>query len=69
MALRQLRYNDDEILRKKSREVDDKIRMILNENGEEVILTGEGEMAKCFCHEIDHLDGIVFIDKVIKWLS
>lgn len=41
----------------------------LNENGEEIILTGIGEMAKCFCHEIDHLDGILFIDKVTKWLK
>lgn len=41
----------------------------LNENGEEIILTGRGEMAKCFCHEIDHLDGILFIDKVTKWLN
>ena len=41
----------------------------LNEDGEEIILTGRGEMAKCFCHEIDHLDGILFIDKVTKWLK
>ena len=41
----------------------------LNENGEEIILTGRGEMAKCFCHEIDHLVGILFIDKVTKWLK
>ena len=41
----------------------------LNENGEEIILTGRGEMAKCFCHEIDHLDGILFIDKVTKWFK
>ena len=41
----------------------------LNENGKEIVLTGRGEMAKCFCHEIDHLDGILFIDKVTKWLS
>ncbi len=41
----------------------------LNENGEEIILTGKGEMAKCFCHEIDHLDGILFIDKVTKWIN
>ncbi|MEG1255038.1 peptide deformylase [Clostridium sp.] len=41
----------------------------LDENGKEVVLTGEGEMAKCFCHEIDHLDGIVFVDKVIKWIN
>lgn len=38
----------------------------LNEYGEKVILTGEGDLAKCFCHELDHLDGIVFIDKIIE---
>ena len=41
----------------------------LNENGEEIILTGRGEMGKCFCHEIDQVDGILFIDKVTKWLK
>lgn len=40
----------------------------LDENGEEMILTGEGEMAKCFCHEIGHLDGEVFLDKIIEFL-
>lgn len=150
MAIRKLRYNDDNILRKKCREVpvvDDKIRELLddmmdtlhdfphgaalaanqvgilkrlivvdygeyvlrlvnpeiieslgtqeciegclsfpnragkiirpqkvivqalNEKGEEVVLTGEGVMAKCFCHEIDHLDGLVFLDKVTQFLD
>ena len=41
----------------------------LDENGKEITLTGRGEMAKCFCHEIDHLNGILFSDKVIKWLK
>lgn len=149
MALRNLRYEDDEILRKKSREVpevNDKIRQLLDdmadtmyalgngaglaacqvgilkrlvvidmgdghlmklvnpriigssgvqeclegclsfpdrfgktvrpqkvivqaldENGDEQILTGEGELAKCFCHEIDHLNGIVLPDRVTEW--
>ncbi len=40
----------------------------LNENGEAVTLTGTDDMAKCFCHEIDHLDGICFVDKVFEWL-
>lgn len=40
----------------------------LNEKGEKVIFQGEGELAKCLCHEIDHLDGILFIDKVIEFL-
>ena len=25
--------------------------------------------ARCFCHEIDHLDGIIYTDKVIKKLT
>lgn len=41
----------------------------LNEYGEELILSGEGEMAKCFCHEIGHLDGEVFIDKVVEFVE
>lgn len=38
----------------------------LNEEGKEVISVGEGLLARAMCHEIDHLDGILFIDKVIK---
>lgn len=38
----------------------------LDENNETVRLTVKGEMAKCLCHEIDHLDGIVFTDKRLK---
>ena len=38
----------------------------LNEKGEEYTLTGEGLLARALCHEIDHLDGILFIDKVIE---
>ncbi len=41
----------------------------LNEKGEEFFITGEGDMAKCLCHEIDHLDGILFIDKVTEFLE
>lgn len=40
----------------------------LDENGVQIILTGEGEMAKCFCHELEHLDGVVFIDKAIEFI-
>ncbi|MBU4438624.1 MAG: peptide deformylase [Acetobacterium sp.] len=40
-----------------------------NENGEEIIITGEDDLAKCFCHELDHLEGEVFIDKVIAFLD
>ncbi len=38
----------------------------LNEMGEEVIITGEDDLAKALCHEIDHLDGILFIDKAYE---
>ena len=149
MALRQIRFFDDEILRKKSRlveVVDDKIRLILNdmadtmynskggglaspqvgilkrlivvdmgqglmklvnpkiiksegiqevvegclsipnrlgklkrpakvtvqalnENGEEIIVTGTGDLAKCFCHEIDHLEGILFTDLITEYIK
>ena len=33
-------------------------------NGEKV--TGEGLLARALCHEIDHLDGIVYVDKMIE---
>ena len=39
-----------------------------NEKGEALTITGTDDMAKCLCHEIDHLDGICFTDKVVEWL-
>lgn len=30
---------------------------------------GTGLKARCFCHEIDHLDGIIYTDKVTKKLT
>lgn len=41
----------------------------INEDGEEVILEGEGLLAKAICHEIDHLDGILYTDKVIEYVD
>lgn len=41
----------------------------LNENGEEFFTEGEGDIAKLLCHEIDHLDGILFIDKVTEFID
>ena len=35
----------------------------LNEKGEEYILEGEGLLARCICHECDHLDGVLYADK------
>ncbi len=34
-------------------------------NGQWCVYKGSELKARCFCHEIDHLDGILFIDKVI----
>ena len=35
-------------------------------NGEEFTMTGDGLLARAFCHETDHLDGVLFIDKMKK---
>jgi len=37
-----------------------------NREGKEVKLSGEGVLARAFSHEIDHLDGILFIDKMVE---
>jgi peptide deformylase len=38
----------------------------VNRKGKEVKLTGEGQLARAFQHEIDHLDGILFTDRLEK---
>ena len=35
-----------------------------NEKMEEVVLEAEGFLARAFCHEIDHLEGQLYVDKV-----
>lgn len=37
----------------------------MNEKAEVVEMEGTGLLARAFCHEIDHLNGVLFIDKVI----
>lgn len=38
-----------------------------NENGEEITLQTEDHLlARCICHELDHLEGTLFIDKMKK---
>lgn len=43
----------------------------LNRKGETVEYKGEGLLARAFCHEIDHLDGKLFIDKssLVRYLD
>lgn len=38
----------------------------LNENGEEFLIEGEDLLARALCHEIDHLEGVLYTDRVKK---
>ena len=37
----------------------------LDENGKKVKIQAKDLLAQALCHEIDHLNGIVFVDKMI----
>lgn len=37
-----------------------------NRHGEKITLAAEGYFARVFLHEMDHLDGILFADKMIR---
>ena len=41
-------------------------RKIFRSNGKEQLLKAEGLLATCVQHEIDHLNGILFIDYLSK---
>lgn len=41
----------------------------LTENGAPVTIVAADALAKCLCHEIDHLDGIVLADRAIDYVS
>jgi peptide deformylase len=41
----------------------------LNRSGERIELEGEGFLARCIQHEIDHLNGVLFVDHIREpWL-
>lgn len=40
-----------------------------NRAGEPVEVVGEGFLAMALCHELDHLDGVVYVDKMIEDVS
>lgn len=40
-----------------------------NRDGELYTVTGEGLMARALCHEIDHLDGILYTDNAVRMLD
>lgn len=35
-------------------------------HGNNITITAEGFKARAFCHEIDHLDGVLYIDRIKK---
>ncbi len=35
-------------------------------NGKDFEIEGEGLMARAFCHELDHLEGVLFVERVEK---
>ena len=37
----------------------------LDENGKKIKIKGEGLLAQALAHELDHLDGVLFVDKII----
>lgn len=39
----------------------------LDRSGVEHEYTADGLLARVLAHEIDHLDGILFVDKVVEW--
>ena len=40
-----------------------------NRKGETFEITGVEMLAKCLCHELDHLDGVIYVDKMIEDVS
>lgn len=41
----------------------------LDYNGEPFTLAGEELLARALCHEIDHLDGVLYVDKASRMLT
>lgn len=41
----------------------------MNRHGKYYEADGTGINARCFCHEIDHLNGILFTDKAVRMLT
>ncbi len=41
----------------------------LNRDGVEIEVTGSDLLARAFCHELDHLDGKLYIDNVVRMLE
>ncbi|MEE0857853.1 MAG: peptide deformylase [Acutalibacteraceae bacterium] len=38
-------------------------------NGKEFTVKAEGLLARCFCHELDHLEGVLFKERTIRMVD
>lgn len=38
----------------------------LNRDGKKITINGKGLLAQAICHEVDHLNGEVFVDKILE---
>ena len=38
-------------------------------NGKEFTVEGEGLLARCLCHEIDHLEGVIFKTRAYRMVA
>ena len=41
----------------------------LNREGKEFTVHGSGLTARAFCHELDHLDGVLFVDHAVEFVD
>ena len=41
----------------------------LDRKGKQRTYTGSGLLARAFCHELDHLDGVLYTDKAVRMLT
>ena len=41
----------------------------MDRHGKTFTVSGEGLKARAFCHELDHLDGVLFTDNVVRYLD
>ena len=41
----------------------------MNRKGKYYEASGTDIVARCFCHEIDHLNGVLFVDNVVRMLT
>ena len=61
----QVLYEGDFISGPRSWEIEGSASDRIIANGDTIIVEGEGLLARALCHETDHLDGILYIDKTI----